>query len=117
MKIDMDAITMGELEQLQQIVKKPVSKAFQDMDAVTMRALWFLFARRDDPDYTWEATEEVTFAQFNAALVDDADPFGREHLDMVAALIVHAHIQPVEVAGMPLGLVRAVIGLLLEKIM
>ena len=74
MHIDLNQVTMGELEQLQQIVKKPVSKAFNDMDAVTMRALWFLFARRDDPDYTWEATEKVTFAEFNAALVDDADP-------------------------------------------
>jgi hypothetical protein len=66
---------MGELEQLQQIVKKPVSKAFNDMDAITMRALWFLFARRDDPDYKWEDTEGVTFAEFNAALTGEgSDP-------------------------------------------
>jgi hypothetical protein len=75
MNIDMDAITMGELEQLQQIVKKPVSKAFNDMDAITMRALWFLFARRDDANYAWEDTERVTFAEFNAALTGEgSDP-------------------------------------------
>lgn len=84
-KIDFDALTLGEIEEFEELAEVSISSALQEAQAghIPARALTvlaFLFARRDDPAFTLEDARAVKAVnvQFGtreeAPAGDGADP-------------------------------------------
>lgn len=77
MAIDIDKLTLGEVAKIEELSGLPIS-AIGDDDrpkGLALAALAFVAKRRQDPKFSWNAAQELTFdeAQQILGLNDDAD--------------------------------------------
>lgn len=67
--IDIESLTLEEIEQLEELTGQPIDKMFEGAKARVMRALYFIIKRREDPEFTFEQTAGVTVQQVAEATV------------------------------------------------
>lgn len=62
MQFEIEKMTMAELEQIEEKSGKSVMKllAGGELDAKTMRAIAWIAKRRENPEFTWEDSGELT---------------------------------------------------------
>lgn len=72
-KIEVDDLTIGDLETIEEIAGEPAGRVFsQDFSAKVLKALIFVVKRQENPDYTLEEASQVRFGDID--LVTDEDP-------------------------------------------
>lgn len=77
MGLDLQKLTLGEVAKVEELSGQPIS-AIGDEDkpkGLAMAALAFVAKRREDPKFSWNAAQELTFddAQAILGLTEDAD--------------------------------------------
>lgn len=73
MVIDANRLTLGELEDVEDLVGKPVGEIFANMSSVSaksLKALVFVMLRRDRPDITMEDVEAIELSQVDVSALD-----------------------------------------------
>lgn len=79
-EIEIDKMTLGEIEEFEALVDLPISRAFDDdiPKGKVFRALAYLFNKREDPTYTYEQTANITFKLGEVKTVDTPLTTGSE---------------------------------------
>lgn len=74
--MDITQLKLGEVAKIEELSGLPIS-AFGDDDkpkGLALAALAFVFKRREDPKFSWNAAQDLTFDEANAILgLDDAE--------------------------------------------
>lgn len=68
--IDINRLTLGEVAKIEELSGQPIS-AIGDEDkpkGLALAALAFVAKRREDPKFTWNAAQELTFDEANKIL-------------------------------------------------
>ncbi len=68
MDIDLDKLTLAEIEELEELTGKAIDVLFDGPKGKLMRALFFVVTKRTDPTYTFEQTAGLTINEVTAAL-------------------------------------------------
>lgn len=74
--VDLDVITLGEFEEMEEYFGKGSSELMREMRTSTLRFLAYLMKRRSDPTYTYEDTAKLTMSQVRMGEVDPTDGGG-----------------------------------------
>ena len=74
--IDLDALTLADLEELEDRFGKSAGELMREMRTSTLRFLVYLSKRRSDPTYTYEDTASLTMSQVRMGEVDPTDGGG-----------------------------------------
>lgn len=72
--IKFEELTLGEIEELELMINGSFDEAFKDgkPKGRTLRALYFMFKRRQEPTFKFEDTEKVTQKEAIEFLTADA---------------------------------------------
>lgn len=68
--IDLDALTLADLEELEEKFNKSAGELMREMRTSTLRFLVYLSKRRTDPSYTYDDTANLTMSQVRMGEVD-----------------------------------------------
>lgn len=74
MKIDIERLTLGDLEAIEEASGKPLGELYKRGQPTAALLVGAVYAgmRRDNPDVTWEDAKNVRFDELD--MDDDADP-------------------------------------------
>lgn len=68
MDIDLNSLTLGEVEELEELCGRSIDTLLDGSKGRVMRALYWVVARRSDPSLTWEATANLSLVDVSAVL-------------------------------------------------
>ena len=74
MDININDLTLGDLEEIEDVAGKPASALFDGgMSAKTMQAVVYVLKRRGDPEFTIEDAKRIKVTEFGATDVPPTD--------------------------------------------
>ncbi len=78
LRLDVEDLTLGEIEELEDLTGKPMSALFPagGMTAVGMRGALFMLRRRDEPTIDWDDFRGVTIRQVADGRPDPTEAAG-----------------------------------------
>lgn len=76
--IKFEDLTLGEIEEIELMIGRSLDEAFADGQpkGKALRVIYFIAKRREDPNYKYEQTENVSQSEA-LALVSGQDPKGK----------------------------------------
>ncbi len=68
MDIDIETLTLAEIEELEELTDRSIDKMFDGPKARVLRALFYVVTKRTDPNFTFEDTASVTIHDAQSAM-------------------------------------------------